>query len=156
MRLLIIVVGRLKDNYLEAGLETYIKRLKRYGKAQIVRVKEEHKANRQAEPAAVAKEADRIRGHLKAGDTLIALTEEGQLLNSTQWAKHMERWVDRTTGRLVFVIGSGAGLCPSLKEEAHALLSLSPLTFPHQVALLLLLEQLYRGATILKNEPYHR
>ena len=68
----------------------------------------------------------------------------------------MMEMLEDSRGRLVFVIGSGAGLAPEVKQRANLLLSLSPMTFPHQVALLLLMEQLYRAWTIAKREPYHR
>lgn len=156
MKLAIIVVGRLKDRYLEEGIADYAKRLKRYGTCEIIRVREEVKRNRKVEAVAVEKEAERLLAHIKPGDHLIAMSEEGALLSSTEWAEQLDDLSSRTPGRLVFVIGSGAGLAPSVKKAARTLFSLSPLTFPHQVALLLLLEQLYRANTILQNEPYHR
>jgi 23S rRNA (pseudouridine1915-N3)-methyltransferase len=83
----------------------------------------------------------------------VALTEEGQALGSVQLA---ERLRDSGSGRLAFVIGGADGLAPRLKQRAAWTLSLSPLTFPHELARLLLLEQLYRAQTILQGGPYHR
>ena len=156
MKLVIAVVGRLKDRYLEPGLNEYLKRIKRYGTVEVVRIREEKKSKRQSESQAVSKEGERILQLVQPGDKLFALTEAGKLLDSQQWAQQWEDWVQFTPGRLIFAIGSGPGLSEEVKRSADIQLSLSPLTFPHQLALLLLLEQIYRGYTILNNEPYHR
>lgn len=156
MRITILVVGRLKDKYLEAGLDDYLKRLRRYGSCEVVRLREESKSKRSVEATAIEKEALRMLGHIKPGDHLIAMSEEGELLDSPTFADFLSQRIDRTTGRIIFAIGSGAGLAPSLKEQAQDTISLSPMTFPHQMALLFLLEQIYRAQTILNNEPYHR
>ena len=156
MKMSILVVGRLKDRYLEEGLQDYMKRLKKYGSIELIRIKEEKKNQASMEIEAVKKEGERILNHIKADDYLVAMSEEGKLFSSPQWAKKMRTILDKTRGKVFFVIGSGAGLAPSVKKRADLLLSLSPLTFPHQLALLFLTEQLYRGWTILKNEPYHR
>lgn len=156
MRCTILVMGRLKDRYLEEGMSTYLKRLRRYGSFELVRLKEDKKTNPQAEAAAISAEGQRLLSRVGPNDTLIALTEEGELLSSTQWARKQQTLMDQTNGKLIFVIGSGPGLCPEVKTQARMLLSLSPLTFPHQMVPLLLLEQLYRAQTILNNEPYHR
>ncbi len=156
MKLVVAVVGRLKDRYLEPGIEEYLKRIKRYGSVELIRIREERKSHRQNEAQAVAKEGDRILQLVQPGDRLFALTEEGAQYDSPEWAENWEQWVQFTPGRLIFAIGSGPGLSPEVKQKANTQLSLSPLTFPHQLALLLLLEQIYRGYTILRNEPYHR
>ncbi len=156
MRISIIAVGKLKDKYLQAGIETYLKRIKKYSKIELVRIKEEPKPNRSSELKAIEKEGEKIISTLKRGDTLIALTEEGTTFTSPQFAQKLIALRDQTPGRLVFAIGSGPGLSPSVKRRADLLLSLSKLTFPHQLALLLLLEQIYRALTINEGEPYHR
>jgi 23S rRNA (pseudouridine1915-N3)-methyltransferase len=84
---------------------------------------------------------------------LVALCEEGQSYDSLAFAKALE---GSGSERLAFVIGGADGLDPELKEQAHWRLSLSPLTFPHELARLLLLEQLYRASSILLGGPYHR
>jgi 23S rRNA (pseudouridine1915-N3)-methyltransferase len=141
---------------LEQGIEDYLKRLSRYGSVDLVRVKEETKLDRQAEAQAIQREGERLLKQIRPGDRLIALSEEGSLLDSANWAKAISQLTQNTSGRLCFVIGSGAGLSTQVKQAADRTLSLSSLTFPHQLALILLLEQLYRAQTILHNEPYHR
>lgn len=156
MRILVIAVGRLKDRYLEDGFDTYLKRLRRYGKVELLRIREEKKTQRKSEKDAIEIEGKKILALVKPNDRLFAMSEEGTCFDSIQWANQMDKWMLKTTGRLIFVIGSGPGLSQTVKKRADVLLSLSPMTFPHQLALLLLLEQIYRAATILKGEPYHR
>ncbi len=156
MKIAILVMGRLKDRYLEEGIETYLQRLRLYCPIELIRLKEEKKTNAASEPRAIQIEGERILAQVGEGDTLIALSEEGRRLDSQAWAATMQSSLDACRGRLLFVIGSGAGLAPEVKQRADILLSLSPMTFPHQIALLLLAEQLYRAWTLLKNEPYHR
>ncbi len=156
MKMTILVVGRLKDRYLEKGIEDYLRRLKKYGSIELIRLKEERKTNAASEEEAIRKEGERILSQLKPNDYLVAMTEEGKLFDSRTFAQKMREILDRTRGKIFFVIGSGPGLHPNVKRRADLLLSLSPLTFPHQLALLFLTEQLYRSWTILKNEPYHR
>lgn len=156
MKTTILVVGKLKDKYLKTGIEDYLKRIQRYTPVELVRVKEEPKPDAASEERGRAREAERILAKVRPGDTLIALTEEGKSLSSQRWSNVMVDLLDNARGRLVFVIGSGAGLDSEVKSRANLLLSLSPMTFPHQMALLLLTEQVYRAWTIAKGEPYHR
>ena len=156
MKWSVLVVGRLKDKYLEEGMQHYLKRLKRYCSIEIVRLKEEKKNNPQMELTARATEGARILSHVKPDDILVAMSEEGKLYDSREWSEQMQDWLQRARGRIIFVIGSGPGLDESVKKRADVLVSLSRLTFPHQIAHPLLLEQLYRGWTIHNNEPYHR
>lgn len=156
MKMDVLVVGQLKDRYLEEGIQLYMKRLRRYGSIELIRIREEKKPNASLERLAIQKEGERILSRVKKDDTLVVLTEEGKLYDSRQWAASVQKWLGETPGRLHFVIGSGPGLSDEVKQRANHLLSLSRMTFPHQLALLFFLEQLYRGWTITKNEPYHR
>lgn len=156
MKILVAVVGRLKDRYLEAGIDDYCQRIRRYSSLELVRIREETKSGTQDELLAIDKEGEKLLQLVRPGDKLVALSEQGVSFTSSQWAQHMQEWLQDTPGRVIFVIGSGPGLSHTVKQQADLLLSLSPLTFPHQLALLLLVEQLYRGFTILHREPYHR
>lgn len=156
MKTTILVVGKLKDRYLKEGIEDYLKRTQRYSPVELLRVKEEPKPDAASEARGKAREAERLLAQIRPTDTVVAMTEEGRRFSSQQWSSTMMEMLEDSRGRLVFVIGSGAGLAPEVKQRANLLLSLSPMTFPHQVALLLLMEQLYRAWTIAKREPYHR
>ena len=101
----------------------------------------------------MVKEAEAISAALRPEERLVVLTEEGRTLDSLAFAEQL-----RGSGseRIAFVIGGADGLEPALKAQAHWRLSLSPLTFPHELARLLLLEQLYRARSIQQGGPYHR
>ncbi len=101
----------------------------------------------------IAKEAETIRSSLKNGELLIPLCEDGEALTSLDFSKRLQSIASE---RIVFLIGGSDGICPNIKASAHIRISLSPLTFPHEIARLLLVEQLYRANTITKGGPYHR
>jgi 23S rRNA (pseudouridine1915-N3)-methyltransferase len=133
-------VGKVRKGWVSEGVELYRKRLPGL---EIVELRD----------AGMAREAESISAELRGGEQLVALCEEGQSYDSLAFAKALE---GSGSGRLAFVIGGAAGLDPALKARAHWRLSLSPLTFPHELARLLLLEQLYRASTIQQGGPYHR
>ena len=100
-----------------------------------------------------AKEAEAIRAARKPAERLVLLSEEGRQLSSVGLAELLGSWASE---RLALVIGGADGHDPTLKQQADVLLSLSELTFPHELARLMLVEQLYRASTILQGGPYHR
>jgi 23S rRNA (pseudouridine1915-N3)-methyltransferase len=139
-RIRVLAVGKVRKGWVRDGLATYHKRLPGLTVVEL----------RDSSPE---REAEMLLAELRGDEQLVALTEEGQTLGSVQLA---ERLRDSGSGRLAFVIGGADGLAPRLKQRAAWTLSLSPLTFPHELARLLLLEQLYRAQTILQGGPYHR
>lgn len=139
-RIRIVAVGRVRKAWLREGMTLYQRRLPGL---EILELRD----------ATPAREADAITALLRADEQLVALCEEGEGLTSRALA---ERLRDSGSGRLAFVIGGAEGLDPALKRQARWRLSLSPLTFPHEIARLLLLEQLYRAQSILQGGPYHR
>jgi rRNA large subunit m3Psi methyltransferase RlmH len=128
----LLAIGKVKKSWIREGIEMYHKRLPELTMAEL----------KDTNPD---KEGEQILAQLKDRDRLIALTEEGQCCNSGQFAELISR---AESGSLVFAIGSAEGLSPSVKRSADRLLSLSPMTFPHEMARLLLLEQLYRAKAI--------
>ncbi len=139
-RIRILAVGKLRRSWVREGLALYAKRLPGL---TIVELKD-------SDPL---REAEAIRAQLRRDEQLIALTEEGQAMPSRQLADQL---LQRGSLRLAFAIGGADGLHAQLKAEASWQLSLSALTFPHELARLLLVEQLYRAQTILQGGPYHR
>lgn len=133
-------MGRLRQAWVAEGIALYRRRLPGL---EIVEVRD----------GTPAREADAIRAALRPDERLVALAEEGETLGSAAFASALER---RAGDRLAFVIGGADGLEPSLKAAASWRLSLSPLTLPHELARLLLVEQLYRARSILAGGPYHR
>ena len=139
-RIRILAVGKVRKGWVRDGLTTYLKRLPGLTVLEL----------RDSDPQ---REAAVILAELRSDEQLVALSEEGRALGSLALA---ERLRDCGSSRLAFVIGGADGLGAAVKQRASWLLSLSPLTFPHDLARLLLVEQLYRSQTILQGGPYHR
>ena len=155
----VLCVGKLKEKfYIDAAAE-YVKRLSRFCKLELVELPEERlpedPSPAQIE-AALLKEAAAIRAKLPAGAALIALCVEGELRSSEALARQMDAWASQGVGQLVFLIGGSYGLDEGLKGEAWQRLSMSPMTFPHHLARVMLLEQLYRGFQINSGSRYHK
>ena len=154
-RVSVICVGKLKERfYIEAAAE-YCKRLSRCCKLEIVELPEQRLPENPA-PAeierALAREAEAIRSRLPAGAAVAALCVEGKLRSSEELAGLLAR----EEAGLAFVIGGSCGLHPSVKALAKERLSMSPMTFPHHLARVMLLEQIYRGFQIRGGGKYHK
>lgn len=151
----IICLGKFKEAaYIQLEKE-YLKRLSPFAKVKIVELPEEPYRSKDDLTQIKEKEAAAIRKHLPAGAIVILLEENGTLRDSMAFAQNLER-LSSLGQELVFVIGSGIGLDESLKEVSNYTFSLSKLTFPHNMARIILLEQLYRAATIISGKEYHK
>ena len=155
----VLCVGKLKERfYIDASAE-YAKRLSRFCKLELVELPEERlpedPSPAQIE-AALLKEAAAIRAKLPAGASLIALCVEGELRSSEAMARQMAAWASQGVGQLVFLIGGSFGLHPSIKGSAKLRLSMSPMTFPHHLARVMVLEQIYRAYQINAGTRYHK
>ena len=154
----IISVGTLKEEYLARAVAEYEKRLSAFCRVENVNLKEERIAN-EDDPAAVraalSAEGERIRARIPAGAFTVALCIEGEMPSSPELATLLGRAVDRG-GKICFLIGSSHGLDPAVKAAANARISLSRLTFPHQLARVLLFETVYRSFSILAGKKYHK
>ncbi len=133
-------MGKVRRGWIQEGIDLYRKRLPGL---EIVEIRD----------STPAKEAEAIRASLRPDDHLIALMEEGTPLASEPFARRLEQLGNQ---RLAFVIGGADGLTDALKTSARWQLSLSPMTFPHELARLMLIEQLFRAQAILQGSPYHR
>lgn len=155
----VLCVGKLKEKfYIDAAAE-YAKRLSRFCKLELVELPEERLPEdpppAQIE-AALLKEAAAIRAKLPAGAALIALCVEGELRSSEALARQMAAWAGQGVSQLVFLIGGSFGLHPSIKGSAKLRLSMSPMTFPHHLARVMVLEQIYRAYQINAGTRYHK
>ena len=156
-RVTVIAVGRLKEPWLRDGFAEYQKRLSAYCDLSVVEVPE-HRLPDDPSPAQIQKGlAQEGRAILeKVGKTpFAALCIEGKELSSAAFARFLEER-QQAAGSLAFVIGGSFGLSPEVKEQAAARLSLSPMTFPHQLFRVVLAEQIYRGFSILGGGKYHK
>ena len=152
MEITIAAVGKLRPYYREAA-DDYARRLKRYVALQEHEVREASRAPNSA--AQLADEARRLESRISAGTSVVALTRAGAGWSSRDLAAQLDRWL--TASRPVaLVIGGSKGLDMSLLARAPLQWSLGPLTLPHELARVVVLEQLYRAFTILRGEPYHK
>ena len=139
MRYRVVAVGRMKNAALRTACDDFLKRLGHYARVEEREVKDEA----------------RVLEAIPSDARLVALTEHGEPWSSTDLAEWTERW-EREGRDVIFAIGGAEALPEPVLARAQQRLSLSRLTFPHEVARLLLYEQLYRAYTIRRNEPYHR
>ncbi len=146
----ILTVGTTKDKNIASLIQEYLKRLS--SEKIILKPIKEEKGTKNAEEIK-QKEGKRILQAVKDDSFLIALSEEGKQMNSIAFADFLKKSTDKN---IVFVIGGAFGLSFEVKKRANLLLSLSPMTFPHELALLFLTEQLYRAWTIHTNRAYHK
>ena len=155
----IICTGKLKEKfYLDAAAE-YAKRLSRFCTLTILELPEERLPESPSPAqieAALAREADAVRAKLPAGCLLIAMCVEGQERSSEALARYLAEAAARGAGHIVFLIGSSYGMHHSLKQQADLRLSMSPMTFPHHLLRVMLLEQIYRAYQINAGSKYHQ
>ncbi|MDH7597890.1 MAG: 23S rRNA (pseudouridine(1915)-N(3))-methyltransferase RlmH [Methanothrix sp.] len=145
MHMRIIAVGRIRDRFWQDAASYYIKRLAPYTRLEVVEVRE-------GDPL---KEGREILAHLRGGIT-VALDEHGESMSSTELASWLQNRIVEGCGVVNWIIGGPEGLSQDVLNRSDLRLSLSRMTFPYQLARIILLEQLYRAFRIIKNEPYHR
>lgn len=155
MTVRVVAVGKLRTEYARAGCDEYFSRLKKMWPLDVVEVRDA-KRTRAGEPARWrAEEAEKLLAAVPAGAVVVALDERGEDWTSRKFARWLGR--QRDQGRPVcFLIGGPDGLDPALRERAQKVWRLGALTMPHELARVVLAEQLYRAVTILEGRPYHR
>ena len=159
MEIRIVSVGKIKENYLVQGISEYTKRLSRYCRLSFIQVADEKTPDKA--PEAVNRqiretEGARILKNLRDQDYVIALAIDGRMLDSVALADRLQQLAVQGNSCIVFVIGGSLGLSDAVLRRADFRLSFSPMTFPHQLMQLILLEQIYRSFRIIQNEPYHK
>ena len=155
MRITFLTVGRTDEAYLKEGIEKYVKRLKHYIRLAVVEIDDLKNAKTLTREQQKAKEAELILKKISPRDQVVLLDENGTQLTSKQFAVYIDKKTLGSISHLVFVIGGPYGFDPQVYERADDKLSLSAMTFSHQMVRLFFVEQLYRAYTILKGEPYH-
>lgn len=156
----LICLGKLNAPYYAAGVAEYSKRLGAFCRFRIIELPEAALADKNASEAQIAraleKEAAAIRASLRRGSYLAALCVEGRQFSSEELAGLLADRANSGAGDISFVIGSSHGLAPSIKQAANARLSMGRITMPHQLARLVLTEQIYRACTINSGMKYHK
>jgi 23S rRNA (pseudouridine1915-N3)-methyltransferase len=160
MMIRLIAVGKLRERHWQEGVADYALRLRAYAPLEIMEVPESRLAEG-ASPAeerqALAREGNILLSRLKGRQgKVVALDRKGEALDSLELADWLRREILDGQKETAFIIGGPLGLAPSVLERADLVVSLSRMTFPHQMARLILLEQIYRAYRIMRKEPYHR
>lgn len=155
MKITFIIVGKTEDAYLKEGIDKYLKRLKHYVKFEIAEIPELKNTKALTPEQQKAKEAELIIKKLSVTDHVILLDENGIQLSSPQFAAYIDKKALGSVSNLVFIVGGPYGFDNSVYQRANDKLSLSRMTFSHQMVRLFFVEQVYRAFTIMKGEPYH-
>ncbi len=155
----IICVGKMKEKfYLDAAAE-YVKRLSGYCRLTVTELPEERLPDRPT-PAqiqgALEKEGTAILAKLPRGGKVVAMCIEGKTMDSPQLAQQVNRWMVEGASDITFLVGGSFGMSQTVKDKAHLRLSMSPMTFPHHLARVMLLEQIYRAFKIQEGSGYHK
>ena len=155
----IVAVGRLKEQYLRDASAEYEKRLSAFCKLDITELEPEKlpdNPNPTQINTALEKEAEKILKTLPQGALILPMCIEGKLLSSTELSAKINSTATSGNGNICFIIGGSYGLSDRIKQKADLKLSMSPMTFPHQLARIMLLEQIYRSFKILQGGTYHK
>ena len=155
MKTILLAVGRTVQPYYVAAINEYVERTTHYIPFAVEIIPELKNTKNLTEEQQKEREADLILKALQPGDTVVLLDEHGKEFRSVEFASWMERKLSTTGKRLVFVIGGPYGFSPRIYQTAQEKISLSKMTFSHQMIRMIFVEQIYRAMTILRGEPYH-
>ncbi|MDY0345362.1 MAG: 23S rRNA (pseudouridine(1915)-N(3))-methyltransferase RlmH [Bacilli bacterium] len=159
MKIKIIAVGNIKEDYWRVALEEYKNRLSLYTKIEIIEVKDEPapaNMSKVLQEKVKLKEGTKILHKIKDKDLVVAVDLNGPQRDSETFAKYIDSLFVRGNSEIVFVIGGSHGLSPEVQARANEVVTLSKLTFTHQMTRVILLEQIYRAFKINRNETYHK
>lgn len=155
MKIKIILIGKTEEKYLKEGCSIYLQKLTHYCPIEYIELADLKQTKNLSRKEQKIREGKLILTKLHVSDTVVLLDEKGEKYSSIDFSKCIEKYISSSIKQLVFVVGGAYGFSEEVYEKAITLLSLSPMTFSHQMIRLLFLEQLYRAFTILNNEPYH-
>ncbi len=155
MKIILLTVGKTEDAYIKEGIDKYLKRLKHYTKLEVIELTELKNTKALTPDQQKSKEAELILKKISPTDHVILLDEKGSELSSSQFAAYLDKKAISSVQNLVFVVGGPYGFDQIIYQRANDKLSLSRMTFSHQMVRLFFVEQLYRAFTIIKGEPYH-
>ncbi|MBF0628950.1 MAG: 23S rRNA (pseudouridine(1915)-N(3))-methyltransferase RlmH [Magnetococcales bacterium] len=156
MRITLLAVGRVMPSAIRELVEEYRERLNHFVPARLESVAEEKRDKGITSALALEREAQRLRSRIPPGALVVALDGAGRMLSSVEFSRQMDHWLQASHSEAFFLIGGPDGLDPSIKAASAFTLSLGSMTYPHMLARVMLLEQLYRAMTLLRGVPYHR
>ena len=155
MKILLLAIGKTDEDYLITGIKKYVGRLGHYVSFEMKEIPDIRNRKTMSEEQQKKAESFLLLSQIQPGDFMVLLDENGTQHGSVSFAEWMEKLMASGVKRIVFVIGGPYGFAKEVYAKANAQMSLSPMTFSHQMVRLIFLEQLYRAFTILKGEPYH-
>ena len=155
MKIVLLTVGKTSEKYLIEGIDQYKKRLKNYTKFEMIEILNVKKSKNFSNSELMKKEGELVMKHLQSSDYLVLLDDKGKDFTSSKFAEKLQNWMLSGKKRLVFIVGGAYGFSEALIARGNEKISLSKMTFSHQMVRLFFVEQIYRGYTILNNEPYH-
>ena len=155
MKITLAVIGKTEVGFVRQGIEEYVKRLKHYVTFDIRYIGDVKTTRGMTEAAQKAAEGRALLSTLEPGDHVVLLDEHGTERTSVDYSQWLQRRMASGSKRLVFVVGGPYGFSPEVYSRANEMISMSKMTFPHELVRLIFVEQLYRAFTILKHEPYH-
>lgn len=156
MKIKIIALGKIKEKFLKDGIEEFLKRLKPYTAIEVVELPALEIRDSNLTAKVLEQEGEKILSCIKPNSYVITLEIQGKQLSSEEFAQKINEVTNLGVNEMVFIIGSSCGISSIVSEKADFKLSISKMTFLHQFARLLLVEQIYRGFKILKGETYHK
>ena len=156
MKIKIIALGKIKEKFLKDGIDEFLKRLNPYASVEIIELNPIEIKDENLTQKILSMEGERVLSHIKNNSFVITLEIEGKQLSSEDFAKKINEITISGVSELVFVIGSSCGIAKTVSDRADFKLSMSKMTFLHQFARLIIVEQIYRAFKILNNETYHK
>ena len=157
MRIALLWIGKTRDRRLAGIADDYLERARRMARVEVVELRDRGGASTpRGEPAVLEREADALLAALEEGDFVVLCDERGVQLRSVEFASIISQRQERSTRRMVIIVGGYLGVAPRIRERADTVVALSKMTFTHEMARVLLCEQLYRALTIIAGIPYQK
>ena len=155
MKIRVLFTGKTTEAWIRQGIDRYADRIRHYVGVELVEIPDLKQTASLTEEQVKMREGELILKALRPSDHLVLLDERGARFSSVDWARNLEQKAAHLPKDCVFVVGGPYGFSPAVQERSNERLSLSPMTFSHQLVRVVFLEQLYRAMTIMKGEPYH-
>ena len=156
MKIKIIALGKIKEKYLKEGIDEFLKRLTPYTSLEIIEIPPIEIKDENLNAKILEQEGEKILSHIKPQSFVITMEIKGKMFSSEEFAQKIEELTNEGISEIIFVIGSSCGISPIVSERANLKMSMSKMTFLHQFARLILVEQIYRAFKIIKGETYHK
>lgn len=156
MNIKIIALGKIKEKFLKDGVDEFLKRLTPYASVEVIELSPIEIKDENLTQKVLEQEGEKILSHIKPQSYVITLEINGKMFSSVEFAQKIEALTNDGIGEIIFVIGSSCGIAPTVSARANLKMSMSKMTFLHQFARLILVEQIYRAFKIIKCETYHK